>query len=272
LLLVSAAGVGCSGAVAEEGPPDGGGGAGAAEGGGQSDAGSAACNALIEQSTAALAPAYQKAADDESCATDGDCLLVPDSTQCSSGCGVITNHDGVAVLTAALEEQNAGACGQFTADGCVAQWAPCTAPIAISAQCIANRCVSGLPAGWISFAVETDTGGYGTISDPVQCAGTSCTVWTAQPDGTLYIQAPAGQRTAHLSAADLATADGILRDPDFRQLELIGGACDQPTGSQHVTIDIARLDDVSALDISGCITSGPSGSGFARLYALLQSY
>lgn len=185
---------------------------------------------------------------------------------------MITNHAGVAVLTAAIEEQNAGACGQFAAAGCVAQWAPCTAPIASAGQCIAHECVSGLPAAWIDFAVETDTGGDGTVSDPVQCAGTNCTVWTVQPDGNLYIQAPTGERTTRLSVADLATADGILRDPDFRQLELTGSVCDQPTGTQHVTMDIVRLEESSGLDISGCITGGPSGSGAARLYALLQSY
>ena len=166
LLLASAAGVGCSGAVEEEPPegsvdPDAAGGDAMTEASAPIDAGSAVCDALLAQSAAALAPAYQEAAGDLSCTTDDDCVLVSDSTQCSYGCGVITNHTGVAILTGAFEAQNTSTCGQFNGDGCVAQWAPCSQPIASGAQCITSQCVPGLPAGWISFAVESDTGGAG---------------------------------------------------------------------------------------------------------------
>ena len=50
------------------------------------------------------------------------------------------------------------------------------------------------------------------------------------------------------------------------------GLCDLSTGAQHVTMDISRYEESSGLDISGCVTSGPSGSGFARIYTLLQGY
>ena len=209
------------------------------------------------------------------CGTDTDCVDLSDWTSCSFGCGVITNTTGAGVLSDALQDQGATTCAQFFADQCVTTSAPCTSTSATdsAAQCIAGQCVVGLPAAWVSFGIETDNGGPGVDSEPVQCNGTSCTLWRVLADGTLNITAPSGQRVTKMSAADLATADGILRDPEERQLELNGWSlCNTFSGPQHVTMDVDRYNVGTGADVSGCIASGPASSGPARLYTLLQSY
>jgi hypothetical protein len=246
-----------------------------ADGGAPDGSSPVSCDTLSSQAENALATASASAETDRSCSTDDDCLLLQgDPASCVPGCGQIVNTAGAALVQSAASSASVMTlCAQFSAQGCQVAQPPC-AFAGPAAQCVAGACTAGYPAAWSTLAVESDTSGA-SLGFPLQCEGTSCTLWTVTPDATVTTQEPSGAtKTATLTSADFATLDGILRDTTFRQAQLTQQlGCDAAVGSQHVTVEIDRPDaGGSTEDVSGCITGGPSGNDWDQIYDVLQNY
>jgi hypothetical protein len=143
-------------------------------------------------------------------------------------------------------------------------------PGALWAACLNGACAAFPPARWESFTVDRHSGTG--LSVPPGCqAGQDCTVWTLTPDGAVA-KVSAGQSSSlALSAADLATVNGILGGLSFRQKEQKGFSCGGP-GQPIVAFDVQRVGTtVSGYDVSLCVSNG-SDPDVVRLFQVVSGY
>ncbi len=68
------------------------------------------------------------AGDNQRCATDADCVVVPISASCFDGCTVSVNQTGKGALDRALTPVEAGPCKAFSNAGCTKVIPPCAPP------------------------------------------------------------------------------------------------------------------------------------------------
>ena len=73
----------------------------------------------------------------QSCAQDGDCVLVSITTDCRGNCQAVVAATGADAVRAAIEQSNADHCEDYAADGCPYATPGCAAvrPVCVQGAC-----------------------------------------------------------------------------------------------------------------------------------------
>ena len=110
---------------------------------------------------------------DRSCATDSDCVLAPNDSDCFASCGAILSTEGAATLASAIDELNSGLCAGFEADRCQVIIPPCAFPG--DPVCIAGECTSSLSTGENLTCDEWAAEATRRVEDAIRAADQTCT-------------------------------------------------------------------------------------------------
>jgi hypothetical protein len=241
------------------------------EGGGDPEA--ATCADLSSAAKTAIGKAIASASASVGCASDSDCALGPNGSDCSSACsGPITTTAGAAAIQSTIDEVNRTTCATFKGDGCPPPVVfPCASgPLGIA--CVHGTCTDFPPAAWASFAFDQQPGASGFSTPPSCNAGNTCSLWTVTPDAHVAVIDPQGTHAATLSTSDFATVDGIMRSMSLRQSEMTGFMCGSSPGGQVISFDESREGGLTGQDVTGCVLTGPSGNGVQALFDVVKAY
>jgi hypothetical protein len=203
------------------------------------------------------------------CTTDIDCVLASPASDCAFSCSpsVVVSRAGAVTLNNAVAQANAICGGDFAEvnPGC-----PNGPPFA---SCTAGTCRGSEtpPPTWVSLSIEQSSGS--ASSTPPKCSkGSSCTLWTLTPDGSVVITRSGVIHHATLSAADLKAVETILQSLAFRQTVLDGfSSCDPAPAGTTVSMTLTYTTLELGKDVTGCVKTGPTGNDPQRLFQVLSA-
>jgi hypothetical protein len=232
-------------------------------------AGALSCTERTQTAARRVQTAISIAISDLSCDQDDDCVFASNSTNCSSGCGILTSTAGEAILKEEISKVNGEVCGDVEKDGCVILVTPCPAPQPVA--CLDRTCQRFPPAAWSTFYVQQSASS--TLSSPVTCpSGQPCTIWKVTPDGQIVVSRDGARTTRSLTTGDFATIDGILRSTAFRQRELTGFGCMQPAASPYVSFHVENKSAMTSYDVTGCVLSNSNDDAAKQLFDVIRRY